>query len=366
MKRRNTIATILLNILPCTALLWFFSRNAYLRPYLGSTAKEVFSGLLLLATLYANYLVFYQRLYRGRTSLYWFSVVAACLVAGCIELAVGYPFISQSQAFRINEVGMFNYFFKFLFLVFSRNLAFNFFPYLLAERKQLQQSLETEIRVVYQQARMIDVCDGDNNCQHILLDDIFYCKKNGNETQIYTVDGVKYTRYCSLKYLMQLLDNKEFVRISSSFVVPVQHIVLCDGEAVVMKAVPWMEKPLTFDLDIQKYPHAPAAIEEYLRASQEVLNDKRLDGKVEKGKKHLSVPPKKKLDVVLSYISEHPGCRSTELISHTSYPKTTMDRCLYELKKRGKIQYSGSKKFGGYHIVNTPTTEKEEENSIRL
>jgi uncharacterized membrane protein len=91
-----------------------------------------------------------------------------------------------------------------------------------------------------------------------------------------------------------------------------------------------------------------------------------LDGKEEKGKKHLSVPPKKKLDVVLSYISEHPGCRSTELISHTSYPKTTMDRCLYELKKRGKIQYSGSKKFGGYHIVNTPTTEKEEENSIRL
>ena len=131
-----------------------------------------------------------------------------------------------------------------------------------------------------------------------------------------------------------------------------------------MKAVPWMKKNLTFDLDTKRYPHAPAAIEEYLRANQEVLNDMRLDGEEEKGKKHLSVPPKKKLDAVLDYISEHPGCQSTEIKTHTSYPKTTMDRYLYELKKRGKIQYTGSKKFGGYHIVNTPTTGDVEENSI--
>jgi len=366
MKRQNTIATILLNILFCAALLWFFSRNAYLRPYLGSTAKEVFSGLLLLATLYANYYVFYPRLYRSRTFLYWLSIFSTSLLVGSVELAIGYSFISEHYVAIITELGSFNFFTRNLFMIFSRNIAFNLFPYLLRERKQLQQSLEMEVKVVYQQTRMIDVCDVDNNCHHIPIDDIFYCKKNGNETEIYTVDGVKYTRYCSLKYLIQLIDNKEFTRISSSFVVPVQHIASCDGKVVVMKTVPWTEKPLTFDLDIKKYPHALAAIEEYLHASQEVLNDIRLDGKEEKGKKHLSVPPKKKLDVVLSYISEHPGCRSTELISHTSYPKTTMDRCLYELKKRGKIQYSGSKKFGGYHIVNTPTTEKEEENSIRL
>ena len=46
MKRRNTIATILLNILPCTALLWFFSRNAYLRPYLGSKIVLVGFGTM--------------------------------------------------------------------------------------------------------------------------------------------------------------------------------------------------------------------------------------------------------------------------------------------------------------------------------
>ena len=33
MKHKNSIVTISLNILFCAALLWFFSRNAFLRPY---------------------------------------------------------------------------------------------------------------------------------------------------------------------------------------------------------------------------------------------------------------------------------------------------------------------------------------------
>ena len=189
MKQQKTIVTILLNILFCAALLWFFSRNAILRPSLGSRAKEVFSGLLLLATLYANYYLFYPKLYRGHTSLYWSSVVIACLAAGGLELALGYTFISKCNVVLISEVGPFNYFAtKLLFIVF-RNLAFNLFAYVLRERKQLQQSLETESKVVYQFARMLDVCDDKNNCQHIPIDKFFYCKKNGNETEIHTIEG---------------------------------------------------------------------------------------------------------------------------------------------------------------------------------
>ena len=28
-----------------------------------------------------------------------------------------------------------------------------------------------------------------------------------------------------------------------------------------------------------------------------------------------------------------------------------MDRCLFELKKKGLIEYTGSKKRGGYHLI---------------
>jgi len=354
MKHKNSIVTISLNILFCTALLWFFSRNAFLRPYLGSTAKEFLSGLLLLVTLYANYFVFYPKLRRGHTLVYWLSVVATSLMAGCVELALGYQFISKCQAVIIAKVGSLHFFSKHLFLLFGRDLAFNLFPYLLRERKQLQQSLETEVRVVYQYARVIDVCDGDNNCQHIPIDDIFYCKKNGNETDVYTVGGVKYTRYCSIKYLVQLFGNEDFIRISPSYLVPFQHIASCDGKTVVMNNMPWTETSLAFDLDTQRYPHAPAAIEEYLRACQKSVEVVQPDSKNGKNKKTPSIPPKEKLDAVLGYIQEHPGCRSTEIMSYTSYSQTTMDRCLFELKKQSLIKYSGSKKKGGYYLIVPP------------
>jgi hypothetical protein len=70
----NELAKLeLLNILFCAALLWFFSRNAFLRPFLGSTGKEALSGVMLLATLYANYYILYPKLYRGHVTVLAFG-----------------------------------------------------------------------------------------------------------------------------------------------------------------------------------------------------------------------------------------------------------------------------------------------------
>ena len=353
MKQQKTIVTILLNILFCAALLWYFSRNAILRPFLGSRAKEVFSGLLLLATIYANYYLFYPKLYRGHTSLYWSSVVIACLVAGIIELALGYTSIVSCCDPGIQIIGFFSFFSSILFVIVFRNLAFNLFAYVLRERKQLQQSLETESKVVYQFARMLDVCDNKNNCQHIPIDKVFYCKKNGNETEIHTVEGIKYTRYCTIKYMEQHLGNKEFIRISASAIVPFQYIASCDGKSVTLKNLSRSEAPLSFPLDTKRAPQIAAAIDEHLHADIEEKKELQPESEEEKGKRGPSVPPKEKLDAVLNYIKAHPGCRSTELISHTSYSQTTMDRCLFELKKKGLIEYTGSKKRGGYFILNS-------------
>ena len=351
MKHKKTIVTILLNLLFCAGLLWFFSRNAFLRPYLGSRTKEFLSGLLLLTTLYANYFIFYPKLYRGHVYMYWFSLIAASLMAASIELALGHSFISNCNAKLIGMNGSVHFFSTLLLLIFARNLAFNFFPFMLRERKHLQQSLETEVRVVYQYARMIDVCDDQNNCLHIPVDNILYCCKNGNETEVYTVDGEKHTRYCTLKYLIQFLGDEEFIRISSSVIVPLQHIASCNGKSVTLKSIPWSKTPLTFQLDTKRAPQIAAAIDEYLRGDIEEKGDVQRESEEEKGKKGASVPPQEKLDTVFNYIKGHPGCRSTEIIARTSYSQTTMDRCLFELKKRGLIEYTGSKKSGGYYPV---------------
>lgn len=355
MKHQNTIITISLNVLFCVALLWFFSRNAFLRPYAGSTTKEILAGLVLLGSLYINYFLLFPKLYEQRSYIaYWVLVLVMSIVAGVLDMAIAYPHISVCNAMLIETIGFTKFFALCVFFISGRNLAFNFFPFMIRERKLLQQALETETQIVYQYARLLDVCDKKNNCQHIPVEQVFYCKKVGNYTFVYMVDGDVFTRYCSIKYLEQHLGNKEFVRISPSFIVPYRHIASCDGETVVMKTVPWMETPLTFKLDTQRRPYVAAVIDKHLRADMEVTDSARPDNKEVKGRRNPSVPPKEKLDAVLNYIKEHPGCRSTELMSHTSYSQTTIERSLSDLKKRGVIEYSGSKKTGGYRVVGTP------------
>jgi len=266
------------------------------------------------------------------------------------------------QAFLINKVGTFHYFSKSLLLIFSRDFAFNLFPYLFRERKELQQSLEREAKIVYEHAQLLDVCDRNNNCQHIPIDDIYYCKKKGNEVLIYTVNGVTFTRYCSLKYLVQHFGDEEFIRISSSTIVPFQYIESCDGKAVVMKKMPWADIPITFDLDPKKSDLITDVIVDHLRSAQEnAVNIPSDSSDKETVKRNPSIPPQDKLDAVFRYIQANPSCRSTEIDSHTSFSLSTIERCLSELKKQNLIEYKGSKKEGGYHVVNAPQGNVETE-----
>ena len=39
------------------------------------------------------------------------------------------------------------------------------------------------------------------------------------------------------------------------------------------------------------------------------------------------------------------------MLPHRPPPKTTLDRCLSDLKRQGLIEYRGSKKTGGYCVV---------------
>ncbi|MCR5549760.1 MAG: LytTR family transcriptional regulator DNA-binding domain-containing protein [Bacteroidales bacterium] len=361
MKHLHTFVIISLNILFCAALLWFFTRNAFLRPYAGSAIKEVFAGILLLGSLYINYFLLYPKLYKQHAFwAYWFLVFGISLIAGVLDMVIAYPHISNSNAMFIETIGFTKYFAPRVLFIVGRNLAFNFFPFMLQERRQLQKTLENEVKVVYQQARLLDVCDKDNNCRHIPADNVLYCKKEGNYTYVYTVDGDVFTRYCSIKYMEQHLGDKEFIRISSSVIVPFKYVVLCDGNTVVMKMMPWMEEPLAFSLDINRDPLMADKIRVHLYSDLKPIGNGQPNIS-EKDKKSLSAPPKDKLDAVINYIQAHPGCQAKEIIKHTSFSKTTMDRCLLHLKQQGLIEHTGSKKSGGYKAVKNEELRMENE-----
>lgn len=353
MKHPNKLVYILLNIVFCAVLLWFFTRNAFLRPYAGSPLKETLAGLLLLGSLYANYFLFYPKLYQYSNSVYWILLIITALVTAFLDFAIAYPHISVCCARAIQSTGFFSFFSKRFLFVVGRNLSFNIFPFLFRERQHFQESLEKEVKVVYQTVRMFDVIDKNNNVILIPIDEIFYCHQQRNFTAIYTVQNTKYTRLGSMKHLEQLFGN-DFVRITPSVLVPFRYIKKCTGEMVIMQKRQWEETPTTFTLDPKDQKEIAEKVEEGIMRYGAVPGGKQHQRKPARPKnkrKRPITPSDDKIKAVLSCIEKNPNCNSGDIIAETQFSLSTVGRCLYELKKQGLIEHTGSKKWGGYEAV---------------
>ena len=353
MKCLKKIAIIVLNVLVCAIFLYYFSQNCWLRPSSGSFFKELFSGVLLLASLYINYYLFYPKIHPKKSAIYWLVVVVTTMTIAVVDFAMAYSFIITRNAQLVEFLGPFNFFSRILFFAFGRNLAFNFFPYLFRERQQLRQSLEKEVQVIYRDVRKIDVTDKDSNVQLVSIDDIFYCEQQRNFTTIYTVQNEKYTRLGSMKHLEQLLGEEEFVRITTTLLVPFRYIHSCKDNLVMMRQMPWQRVPTTFPLEARMQPEVAekilAGILRCVSAASE--NDTQGTSVHSATRRKPALPSEEKVREVFFYIEAHPNCNTADIMAETDFSLSTVERCLAELKKRGAIQYTGSKKSGGYSRV---------------
>ena len=367
MKHLDKIVAVLLNLLFCGALLWFFTRNSILRPYAGSSFKETIAGVLVLGSLYLNYFLLYPKLYQKHSHIiYWLTLSVVALVTGGLDLAIAYPNIISCGAPIIEVVGLFNYFSKILLFIVGRNLALNFFPFLFRERHNYQQAFENEVKVVYQDVRKLDVVDGHSNIHLVSIDDIFYCQQKGNFTHIYLVQNKYYTRTCSMKHLEQLFGD-DFVRITNSELVPFRYIKECKDNMVIMEKMPWENEPTIFHLEPKTQKEiSKRVIEGVQRYRGEVAAGDRIPKKPtrRKVKRKPAKPSDEKTQKVLSYIESHPNCNSKGIIDGTKIPLSSVERCISVLKKQGLIKHTGSKRNGGYDVV-SPRPEIERVESVQ-
>ena len=353
-KHLKTAAIVLLNIVVCVIVIRGFTRNSILRPYAGSAVKEALSALLLLGSLYANYFLFYPRIYKKYSYIiYWAAVVFFAIVVGIADMAIAYPYIVSLNPQLIQHIGYYNFFSTILYFTIGRNLALNFFPYLFRECQQSRQSLEKEVQVVYRDVRKIDVTDKDSNVQLVSIDDIFYCEQQRNFTTIHTVQNEKYTRLGSMKHLEQLLGEEEFVRITTTLLVPFQYIQSCKDNMVVMKQMPWQKVPTTFPLEARTQTEVTEKILAGILRYESSANENEAQGTSvhSAARRKPALPAEEKVREVLSFIEAHPNCNTADIVAGTDFSLSTVERCLSELKKRGAIQYTGSKKSGGYSRV---------------
>ena len=344
-KYLKTVALVLLNVLFCATVIWLFTQNSVLRPYAGSFLKEALSALLLLGSLYANYFLLYPRIYKKYSYIiYWAAVVFFAIVVGIADLAIAYPFIVSVNPQLIKHVGYYNFFSTILYFSIGRNLALNFFPYLFRERQQLRHSLEKEREIVYERVRMLDVTDKDSNILLLTMDDILYCEQQRNFTTIHAVKNETFTRLGSMKHLEQLFGDKEFIRITTTLLVPFQYIQSCEDNGVVMKKMLWEKEPTTFQLD----PKTCAEIAERIAGKSKGIKE---NDTLPNARRKPATPPEEKQQEVLAYIGTHPNCNSADIVAGTDFSLSTIERCLFELKKQGLIEHTGSKKSGGYKRV---------------
>lgn len=240
-----------------------------------------------------------------------------------------------------------------MLLVFSRNLAFNFIPFILRERRELQDALNQEVTIVYQEVRKVDVVDEQSNVRLIPIDDIFYCLQQRNFTEFRTLQNGKYTRLGSMRHLEQLFGEEEFVRITTTVLVPYRSIESCQGNLVVLKKMPWEEAPTTFRLE----PKTQAQVAEKIAAFLQEFRPKPEDNDIPqkparpKTKRKPTTPPEEKIQEVLACIEQHPNSSTVDIVAATGFSLSTVERSIVELKKQGLIEHSGSKKWGGYKIV---------------
>lgn len=355
MKHINTVIYVILNVISCILTLWLFTQNSILRPYAGSYFKELLAGLLLIGSLYVNYFLLYPKLYQKRPHyIYWLTLLLIAIITGIMDMAIAYHNIVSCNEQVIQMVGSFNFFSRILFFVIGRNIALNVFPFLLRDRKHFQQSLEKEVRVVYQDVRKIDVEDSEHNILLVPIDDIFYCLQDGNYAYIYLVQNKYYTRYGSMKHLVQLLGD-DFIRITATTLLPFRHIKACKDSVVIMKKMPWQEEAITFKLESKNQEQIEEIVAEGIIRYRVKAGKKKAPKRTTHRdmKRKPILPPKDAVKTVFSCIQKHPDCKSADIVAKTSHSLSTVERCLSELRKQELITYVGSKKTGGYRVANT-------------
>ena len=188
----------------------------------------------------------------------------------------------------------------------------------------------------------------------IPIDDIYYCRQDGNYTRIYTVDNIWHSRLGSMVHLEQLFGDEEFVRISSTLLVPYKYIASCKENEVVMKKMPWTRTPLKFTIDTKNSEEVAGMVARNLALGNEQHGCRDAMNRVSasnRKRRHPINPSQEKQEIVFAFVQSHPGTRSTEITTGTSISQSTVERCLAELRKQGRVAYVGSKKNGGYEAV---------------
>ena len=357
----STFGFVCANVVCCAAVVVFFGRNCVLRlAAFGAPYKEYLCGVTVLVLFYVNVLFLFPKLYlKGNNLAYLIAVFLCGVVAAIAELVFVNPQIAPLLNASFDTIATQAIMRKYLFLISLRNFGVMAIGYTICEIRNQRHSREhheTRLRNVVQE---IDAKSADNKDDFIKVSNILYCQQARNTTCIYYAGGNIFFRYGSLKKTSELIGADKMIQVSKDLIVNRDFIYsYTENEVVITDSMRQKKISLSCSSSFFKRNGEETQAIREQESSQQTdvcdtednvahknihLNRKRLMSLI---KQNQHVRP------IHSFIRKHPGCKSSDIAASVELSQSTVNRILKKLKDEGLIEYTGSKKTGGYRVVN--------------
>ena len=373
-KSRQLLKSVILLIFSA-AVITVFRYYSILRPAaFGALYKEPLSAIIVIVLCFFNYFILYPRLCAKRRILYYgFATVFSTIAATILEVLLVSPQISDFVN-GIGQVSVQEYYIVMTISLFLRDSCFVFLFFLVSLLETFYDEYN-DVNVLLQNTSDLLLARKDNNDTKekelvtVRLTDIVYCQQNENYAYIYLTDGTKVYRNCSLKRLYELLTSSRVVRISGKVLVFYRHILSYDNDSVYV------------DISNNNEPVGLAITNTFRQQALQLLKENctmkvrlKMENVPDINTVGVLQPPcspeqtekdavqavdlskedePKAVQQMLSFINEHPGCKSSDITEHFHFSLSTANRVLKQLRDEGKIIYEGSKKTGGYYVVSS-------------
>lgn len=339
----------------------------------GALYKEMIAGGIVLTLCFLNYFILFPLLYtRRRFLIYLFLTVFSTMAATVLEVVLVHPQINEFLN-MVSEASPQEYYTVMIISLFLHDLCFVFFFFIISLLEGAYDE-NKDVNIMLQNTDNLLLARRDTKKRELVtvrLEDIAYCQQNENYAYLYLTNGTKVYRNCSLKSLHEQLTTLRAVRISRKVLVFYNHIVSYDNNTVYVdifiegvslgfeitdafrqQALRMLKKHCT--IIEEKGPDVASEITtvdviQTSRSIQQTENDTVQADNLPK------IEDKLNSQQLLSFIKSHPDCKGNETTDWFGVSLSTVNRIIRQLRKDGLVEYSGSKKTGGYHAIDSPT-----------
>jgi uncharacterized membrane protein len=366
---KQKIIKVILFVLFTALVLYGFTYYSILRPSAcGALYKEPITAVFVISICFLNYFVLFPFFYKKRKFLLYivFTFVSALTTAIAEEILV-YPQISKI-ILQIGNPTLQEYIILLTILLPIRNLCFVGLFFLISlledtiqENMEINDSMKRINNLII--AKSSNNKNKNNEMITISISDIVYCQQEENYTHIFTSDGEKYIRNCSLSTFAKQLGSQLVVRISRNAIVFYNHVNSFNDYSVYVE-LSTIKGIVGFPITDAYKDNALNLLKEHAPLQQEP-EPGQAQGMVESVKSpaenvvSLQEKEEQNLQQALEFIKSHPDCKGNDIKKHFHVSLSTVNRILKQLKQEGLIEYTGSKKTGGYRICQKSTAQDQ-------